>query len=67
MPNSDRHVELDRQDPQGADIVGIDAERLLAESVSRIRFLADKSAFHARPQNIGEPNPRRRDLPRASV
>ena len=38
-------MELHRQDPQGADIVGIDAERLLAEKVSRIGFLADKSAF----------------------
>ena len=41
----DRIVELHGQDPQGVDIVGIDAERLLAERVTRIRFLAEPSGF----------------------
>jgi hypothetical protein len=30
---------------RGADITGIDAQRLLAERVTRIRFPADKSGF----------------------
>ena len=40
-----RHQELDPQRHQGADIVGIDGERLFAERVCRIRLLADKSGL----------------------
>ena len=41
----DRHEELGGQSKEGVDIVGIDAERLLAERVTRIRFFAEKSGF----------------------
>ena len=41
----DRQVEPEGQGCQGVDIVGIDAERLLAERVTCIRRLADISAF----------------------
>ena len=40
-----RHQELDPQCRQGADIVGIDGERLFAERVCRIRLLADPSGL----------------------
>ena len=39
------HEELLPQSHQGADIVGIDGERLFAERVCRIRLLADKSSL----------------------
>ena len=38
-----RHEELDSQRHQGADIVGIDGERLFAERVSRVRLLPDEA------------------------
>ena len=38
-------AELDRQIGQGEDVVGIDRERLFAETVTRFRFLPDISAF----------------------
>src|SRR5260370_36768272 len=37
----DRLPELDRQNGQGMDIVGIGSERLFAEVETRFRFLAD--------------------------
>ena len=40
-----RHQELDPQCLQGADIAGIDGERLFAERVCRIRFIADVPAL----------------------
>ena len=63
----DRLLELHGQDPQGADIVGIDAERLLAERVTRIRFLAEPSGFLQGRLTLESQILGVRDSPRASV
>ena len=44
-PSAAGSEELDPQPHQGADIVGIDGERLFAERVCRIRLLADRSGL----------------------
>ena len=44
-PNDDRKSELDGQKAQGEGVVGIDRERLFAETVTRFRLLAEISGF----------------------
>ena len=51
----DRHEELDWQRHQGADIVGIDGERLFAEREGRIRLLAASALPVSRDLKFAKP------------